>query len=185
MINIVPFEKFPQLETQRLILRELKLDDAEDVFAIYKDPAVMRYALDNAHLTITESRILVRFFAEEYRYRNLIWWGMVHKKERKVIGMLGLWNINARQETAELGFDTSSSYWRQGYTTEAIYQILDFGYHTLGLQMVYAKTVPENEPSAKLLAKVGFIEQGILPPHTPPNERSGPVRYFEHAKEES
>lgn len=184
MIEVSPFEHFPELSTKRLQLRQLMMDDAPDVFKIYGDPKVMRHSLEPPFATITNARIHIRFFSDEYAYRRLIWWGMYHRRDEAVIGLLGLWHIDLTAHIAELGFDTASRYWRKGYTHEAIVAVLRFGFDNLHLQRVYAKTVLENLPSMRLLEKVGFVEQGVVPPNTPRNELRVPVRYFELNKED-
>ncbi len=184
MKDVSPFEQFPELATKRLRLRQLTMDDAPDILKIYGDPEVMRYSLDSPYPNITSARILIRFFAEEYKQRNLIWWGTEHLRDGAIIGTLGLWHLNFGNASAELGFDTARLYWRKGITTEAIWAVLDFGFQKLRLHRIYAKTVLENTPSMKLLEKVGFVAKGIVAAHTPPNEMRVPVQFFELNRED-
>lgn len=184
MINVTPFEKFPDLATKRLRLRQLTMEDAADIFKIYSDPQVMRYSLEQPYATITSARILIRFFMDEYQRRTLIWWGMEHHRDQRIIGSLGLWNLNRQHLTAELGFDTASAYWRKGYTFEAAQVVMHYGFERLQLRRIYAKTLLENEPSMSLLEKAGFVRKGELEPHSPLNEKKVPVSCYELNRED-
>jgi len=184
MIDSGPFKQFPTLSTPRLSLRELSEQDVSALFNIYSDPLVMRYSLEAPYGSHLSARILVRYFKEEYQQQRLIWWGMEHRRDQIIIGTLGLWNIHASEYWAELGFDTASSYWRKGYTYEAIRAVLCFGFEALGLERIIAKTVLQNEPSHRLLYKVGFSKQGYLDPYQSPNNLRVKVRFYELTKEQ-
>ncbi|BCG59452.1 hypothetical protein PUR_28770 [Paenibacillus sp. URB8-2] len=66
---------------------------------------------------------------------------------------------------AEIGYELTPEYWRQGYMTEVIQKIIEFGFNNLGLNRIEAFVEPENVGSRKVLEKIGLSEEGTLKEH--------------------
>jgi RimJ/RimL family protein N-acetyltransferase len=78
----------------------------------------------------------------------------------ELAGMCAIANIDRINRKAELGYWLGKRYWGHGYSKEAVRIMLGFGFTELGLNRVYAKSLPENERSVKLLKSVGFGLEG-------------------------
>lgn len=156
------FDSFPRLETPRLILRQIQFDDAEALFAIFSDDAVMEFYGDPPHRSVEDSRELIRRQHEWYARREGIRWGITRRGEDVVIGSCGLFHFDADARRAETGYELGRAYWRQGIMTEALGAMLAFAFGMLGLRRVEAVVDEGNTRSMGLLRALGFTHEGTL-----------------------
>jgi len=154
---------FPVLETERLVLRNLDLSDAEAIFFQRSNPKVLEY-LDREPITeIAQAEKFLSEKLEDWKAGKAISWAMDLKDGgKKFIGDIALWRIIERDHRAEIGYGMHPDYWGQGYMKEAAVSILDWGFSTLGLHSVIGDINPENDASRKLLLKLGFEKEGYL-----------------------
>ena len=156
---------FPQLETKRLILREFRLDKADQMalFTIFSDSRVTRYYNLKTFTQPEEAWRLLQ------RRRNRFWqgsgirWAITLKEEDDLIGSCGFNSVNKKKQTGELGYELARPFWQQGIMTEAVTAAVDYGFTHLALRGIEAWVVPANRASANLLLKVGFQSEGVLP----------------------
>jgi RimJ/RimL family protein N-acetyltransferase len=143
------------LETERLLLREFVLDDAEDFFRMVSDPDVIRYVGEGAK-TIEEARKgLEERPIQDYRKHGYGRWAAVYKPNGKVIGFAGLKYLDDVKEV-DLGYRFFKEYWGQGIATEASRAIVAYGFDVLRLPRLAAVANIENKASIRVLEKVGF-----------------------------
>ncbi|MGE7908176.1 GNAT family N-acetyltransferase [Lysinibacillus xylanilyticus] len=153
---------FPNLETERLILRELTQEDAESVFNCFSNEEVTRYYGLEPFKEIQQAENLVILFSNNFAGKRGVRWGIERKESKGIIGTIGfnLWSPNHRR--AEIGYEIHPDYWRNGYTQEAVTEIVSYGFEHMGLTRIGAVVFTENEASNKLLTKIGFQQEGIL-----------------------
>lgn len=161
MSNDFSLSSFPQLETERLLLRETRLQDAEGIFAVFSDPGVTQFHDLDTFTSIEEAIAVVERRAKRFEQGDGIRWGIVHKQDKVLIGSCGF-NWNPQEDSAEIGYELASTFWRQGIMTEAVRTILQFGFEKMGLRFVLAQVMLDNIASKKLLEKLGFQSQGVL-----------------------
>jgi ribosomal-protein-alanine N-acetyltransferase len=154
------FASFPEIETERLLLRELLPEDAPAIFRLFSDPLVTRYYDLVTYTNIEQAEELIDFFDESFELERAIRWGIERKEDGELMGTCGF--VWLRTHRGEIGYELHSSFWRQGYMSEALDAILDFGFTELGLHRIEAMTMLENEASSGLLHSLGFQQDGIL-----------------------
>lgn len=147
----------PTLRTERLVLRQLVLDDAAALFPILSDDAVMHYWSSGPHRHEDETREYLQWNADPNCGHHC--WAITFTGE-KALGWVIL--IPRRTGNFELGYILAREFWGQGLATEAISAALDFAFRTLKLRRVMADTDPENNGSIALLRKLGFRQEGHL-----------------------
>ena len=152
----------PSLETDRLLLRRLTMRDAEDIFAYSKDPEVARHVLWSAHRSIGESRAYIRYMMRRYRMTEPASWGIERLDQHRVIGTIGFMNIDDANWCAEVGYSLARSCWGQGYMTEALTAVLEYGFHALNLHRIEAMHEPDNPASGAVMRKCGMQREGLL-----------------------
>lgn len=157
------FEEFPEIETERLILREIMPEDAPAILAVFGDPAVTRYYDLETYTTLRQAEELIDFFDESFELERALRWGIERKADGVLMGTCGF--VWLRRFRGEIGYDLAQAYWRQGYMAEALDAILEFGYTELELNRIEALTMAENVASAELLRSLGFEEEGLLREH--------------------
>jgi ribosomal-protein-alanine N-acetyltransferase len=153
---------FPTLTTQRLILREVVADDAEDVFAFRGDPEVQRYNLVPMR-DAREAQSLVRTMHGWYVSRYAIQWGITLRDEGRVLGLCGIHDWSRARRKALVGYDLARAYWGQGIAGEAVRAVLQFAFEELELELLEATTVIENARSIRLLERLGFSFDRVRP----------------------
>lgn len=155
------FGKLPALETARLVLRRVRLGDAEDVFAYASDPGVARYLSWETHRSVEDSREFLHSVLERYRRGEPASWGIVYKASGQLVGTggfdAGLWPEHAR---AEVGCVVSGEVSGLGLGTEALRAMISFGFKELGLNRIEARCVSGNTASVRIMEKSGMTHEG-------------------------
>ena len=145
------------LETQRLILRHLVMDDLDELFALYRDPEIRKYFPDGA-LTREETKEELEWFLNGHpEHPELGLWATVHKETGKFIGRCGLlpWTNDGQLEI-EVAYLLDRNYWHQGLATEAAAGILAYAFGTLNLSRIICLMHPDNLASQRVAQKVGM-----------------------------
>ena len=156
----------PTLTTARLVLRELRLEDANQVAARAGDRRVARFL-------IAVPSPYPLSLATRWITGRVAWWnqgrGVTLAIARRddpdeLLGSVSLRRY-VRDRRAELGYWLGADAWGHGYATEAASALLDFGFTELGLSRVYAHVLEGNAASVRVLEKLGMINEGIRRQH--------------------
>lgn len=153
---------FPTLETERLVLRQLRPEDAADLFNYFSNDAVTEFYDLDTFTQQEQAENLIRIFYDKFLTQTGIRWGITLKTDDNVIGTCGFHNWSKKHFKAEIGYELNPDYWGQGIMTEALKEVIRFGHHHLGLNRVEAYIYPDNINSRKLLVNFGFEEEGYL-----------------------
>lgn len=153
---------FPVIQSDRLLLRQLRLDDSRDLFHYFSLDEVTEYYDLESFKDVKQAEQLIQSWNQRFESNQGIRWGITLNSESRIIGTCGFHNWMKEHDKAEIGYELAPEYWRKGIMTEAIREILKFGFTNLGLNRIEAFIDPENISSRKLLAKVGFREEGLL-----------------------
>lgn len=152
----------PIIETERLILRRMRLDDAEDLFAYGSDPQVTRTTTWDTHLSVDDSRAFLTLMEEQYERGENATWGIEHRADGKFIGTVGFVAITDSGYVGEIGYALARPYWGQGITTEAARAVIRFGFDYLGLHRIQATCRADNVGSYRVMEKAGLRFEGIM-----------------------
>ena len=157
------FANFPVLNTPRLVLRQIRPEDAPAVFRLFSDAEVTRYYDLDTFTTPAQADELVERFQQRFDHQVGIRWGLaLNEMPKKLVGTCGynIWVEPARRGL--MGYDLARAHWRCGLMSEALAAILEFGFAHMNLNRVEALTFPQNTASIRLLAKLGFRAEGLL-----------------------
>lgn len=148
------------LETERLILRPFQETDLDEFFECCQNPNLGNNAGWEPHKSIEESKeILSTVFMDKAGV-----FAIVLKENNSLVGSIGIL-IDPKRENPQarmLGYWLKESYWGKGMASEATRAVLDYGFHTLNLNLISANCYPHNIRSRHLLERNGFIYEGIL-----------------------
>lgn len=156
------FGDLPVLRTQRLILRTASEQDVDDLFEAASDPEVARYTSWEPHTSPEVSRAVIGRWLQRYREGQVAPWAMEVAAEGKFIGACGFLSWSISPARAEIGYAISRHYWNQGLVTEAVREVLRFGFEAMRLNRIQATCEPGNTASARVLGKVGMSYEGTL-----------------------
>jgi len=151
---------FPTVQTERIILRKLKLEDAPSLFNYYSNENVYRYLDWNGPETLERSYEVIHFWNEGYDKGWIIRFAIANKETDEVIGTIFLSEFTGKR--AEMGYELSEEYWHRGIMSEAVREVLSIGFNQLDLVRIQAIVTEENIASKQLLSKFNFKEEGCL-----------------------
>ncbi len=152
-------------ESERLLYRQLSLNDAEALFKMDSDPLVHKYLGNNPKKNIEEVETDIKHILAQYQRNNIGRVAVVLKDTNEFIGWAGLKKvddavINGFQNHYDLGYRFLRKFWGNGYASEAAQRSAEFGFIDLNLDTLYAFTDIEHKVSQSILMKIGFQKQG-------------------------
>src|SRR6476620_4041397 len=156
------FSDLPTLRTTRLILRRLALDDAPDMFAYARDPAMTRHTTWAAHQTIDDSRGFLTEVMNKYEHGQPADFGIVLQSTGRLIGTCGIVKFDETHERGDLGYAIGAEHWGRGYMTEAAGAVIDAAFRALPMTRLQACCHVENVGSYRVMEKLGMSFEGIF-----------------------
>lgn len=164
------------LETARLRLRRFRMSDVDAVFNLVSDLAVAKWTARIPHPY--ERKMAEEWLRESERLREQgrsLLFAVTLQEDDRLVGAVSL-EIEDDRGHAEIGYYLGRDYWGHGYMTEAAGAALDFGFETLGLDVVRADVFEANAASAGVLKKLGFVDLGPSTMDAPARGGIVPVR---------
>ncbi|MCX6046578.1 MAG: GNAT family N-acetyltransferase [Chloroflexi bacterium] len=150
------------LETDRLILRWLTVEDAEFIFELVNEPAWLQFIGDRGVRTLADARdYILRGPLDMYNRLGFGLYAVVLKESGIPIGMCGLLK-RATLQDVDIGFAFLARFRGQGYGYESAAAVLEYGKNVLGLPRIVAITMPDNVNSIQLLEKLGLRFEGMV-----------------------
>ena len=157
------FSPFPELETERLLLRELTTGDASALFAIRSDPAAMKYIDRPLATTIDDALAFIKMITDALATNDSVTWAICLKDDPiNVIGYVVYWHFVKEHYRAELGYMLHTSYWGKGIMKEALNKLVPFAFEEVKLHSIEARINPDNIASANILESVGFVREAYF-----------------------
>lgn len=153
---------FPIIDTDNLCLREVREQDADELFAIFSDVETMKYYGMEPMNKIEKAVELANAFIQGFQKREAIRWAITEKGQDRLIGTCGYHNWSKTHARAEVGYELSKEMRGKGYMQEAIKAILNYGFTEMKLNRVGATISPLNQPSINLVKRLEFEEEGLL-----------------------
>ncbi|MEU1630637.1 GNAT family protein [Streptomyces sp. NPDC020096] len=154
-----------EIETERLVLRRFRIEDAAPMAAYRNDPDIARYQAWPSPLTPEAAIDQSRVYSEQDPERpGWFQYAIELKADRSMVGDLGV-NLHDNRLQADLGYTLAPALHCQGYATEAVRAVLGHLFRR-GLHRVSAECDARNTPSARLLERVGFDLEGRRPEFT-------------------
>lgn len=148
-----------KLEGELVRLRKISIHDADSIFENAKDKDISDL-LPKPINTITDAKGYVKTIQKMWREEIGLIFGIEDKS--KIIGIIGLSNLDPDSMNAQVGYWVAKSYWRKGIAKESLMLIMEFAFLELKLVKLYAKIYSNNIPSIRLIKKFRFKLEGRL-----------------------
>lgn len=157
------FDLFPELVTQRLVLRQMTPDDAANLFALNTNNDVLKY-LDFLRMkTIDDAYKKIEKINKEIKNADCIYWAIsTQENPHELIGTICLFHFKKQHYRGEVGYLLHPDFWRKGILQECLYAVLNYGFDVLNLHSVEAIVDPENAASIGLLEKNKFVREAYF-----------------------
>ncbi len=158
-------KKYPELKTERLILRGFQDSDApaiQELAGVY-EVAEMTLNIPHPYLDgMAETWIATH--QEDFEAGGGVVFAMIDQKSELLMGAAGL-IVTHRFNRAELGYWVGKPYWGHGYATEASEALLKYGFEMMQLNKIHASHMTRNPTSGRVMEKIGMEQEGILKQH--------------------
>jgi RimJ/RimL family protein N-acetyltransferase len=152
-----------EIETKRLLLRELVADDLEAMLAYRADPRYGEYYAPDDVLPDRTHDLLQMFLARQKEEpRTKFQLAVILKSDNHLIGNCGIRMKSTDAIDGDIGYELSPDHWGQGYTTEAAQAIVKFGFSELNLHRIWSWCIADNHWSVRVLEKLGMRQEGRL-----------------------
>ena len=146
--------------TERLVLRQMTINDAPQIMVLRSDERILQYLLISKCLSEEEALQFIDKINKSIDKGESYYWGIAHKNEEgKLIGTICVWNISEENSRAEIGFVLHPDWQGMGLMNEAVKTVLDFCFGKLKLHSIEAEVHHHNLASNKLLKKQGFVKE--------------------------
>lgn len=150
------------IETDRLAIRKFDLSrDLDDMFEIYGDAVTMRFIPCGVLSREQTERLIVRLIQRDEEHGFGIW-PVLHKGERRVIGITGITYIPEYGKDVEIAWTFNKAYHHQGFATEAARAVIQYALGEVGLSQIYALIDPRNVASIAVARRLGMDFDRII-----------------------
>jgi len=172
--NFIPF---PDLQTDRLLLRRLDKNDCIQLQELRSDEKVNRYLKRPKSIAIDECEAFVKKIDGNLNDGIGAYWIIAQKTDNTLIGTVCLWNFSIENETVDLGYELSPAYQGQGIMYETVEKVIAYAFNTMQAKTILALTHPDNEGSLNVLKRNNF-QQDVNYQYVSEEDAEGDVVYF-------
>ncbi len=148
---------FPELSTKRLTLRQLSFNDKRTIFKLRSNKEVNKLIVRDTPKNLNDADSFIQTCLDEFEKGNRIFWAIQHQESNQIIGTIVYHNINAENNYAEIGYELNPDFQNEGFMSEAMAAVLEYGKLVLKLNTIEAFTHQNNTASITLLKKHDFI----------------------------
>lgn len=162
------FSHIPELHTKRLLMRGLRVSDAQDMFEYSREHSVTEYLTWSPHPNLDFTREYLTYIGQRYRTGDFFDWGCVYsdpynpEMHPRMIGTCGFTRFDFPSNSAEIGYVFNPAFTGRGLATEAVRRVIRFGFCELGLNRIEAKYMQGNESSRRMMERVGMTFEGYF-----------------------
>ena len=152
---------FPELSTERFLLKQVLAEDQAFLFEGLGDPVVMPH--NGVYYTsFEETARQLEWYNTNYEAGTGIAWKIADKQTGESIGVISVYYFKPEHKKAEIGFWLLPKFWRQGIASEVIKPVIEYWQNTKGVHRIEAFVEEENTGSTNVLRKAGFQYEGTM-----------------------
>jgi ribosomal-protein-alanine N-acetyltransferase len=150
------FTPFPILTTERLTLRQLEINDEQEIFALRSDSEINKYLDRQISNTIDDARNFINKVNENTNKNESLYWAITLRDKNILVGTICLFGFSDESYKCEIGYELSINFQRQGIMKEAVEKVVDYAFNTINVKKIEAFVHKDNQSSIKLLEKFVF-----------------------------
>jgi len=153
------FTDFPELTTERLVLRQLTFDDKKAIFRLRSNKEINELIERETPKNLNQAEGFIQTCLDAFENKNRVFWAVVLEGSNQLIGTIVFHKVDLENNYAEIGYEMNPDYQDEGYMSEAMKVVLDFGIMSMNLKTIEAYTHHNNAASIALLEKFLFTLQ--------------------------
>ena len=151
------FTPFPNLTTNRLILRQLSENDSKEIFLLRTDKSVNKYLDRQIQRDTNEVIEFINNINISVHDNQSVYWAICLKDRNKFVGTICLFSFSEDNMTAEIGYELHPNFQKKGIMNEALNAVIEFALSVLNLDSINASVHKNNDGSIKLLERNNFV----------------------------
>lgn len=163
------FATFPELETIRLTLRKLSIEDAQAIYELRSNPEVAKLTGKEPFRSIDDALAYIYSIEKLIKNNACLFWAISYKDQSSLIGALCFWNFDIDNHSIEIGYELLPEFQKRGIMVEALAAIINFGFENMAARIITAFPSIHNQASVSLLEKIGFKRASDAYQHTHEN----------------
>ncbi|MCE3229074.1 MAG: family N-acetyltransferase [Bacteroidetes bacterium] len=156
------FKNFPEITTERLVLRKVTKKDVNEMFILRSDERMMTYVGRPRCKNNGEALEFIKKILGEQKKEQSINWAITLKGDPLLKGNICLWRINKDHYRAEIGYALHPDLWGKGIMLEAVKAVVGYGFNSMNLHSIEGHTKPDNVASVNVLTRAGFKKEAYF-----------------------
>jgi [ribosomal protein S5]-alanine N-acetyltransferase len=162
MDTVFSFLPFKNLESERLLLRQITADDVKEVYELRSNPETMKYIPRPLATNYDDALAHIKLINDKIVTNEGINWAVTLKGSDKLLGVVGHYRIQWHNFRSEIGYMFLPECHGKGIATEVIKLLIDYGFDEMNMHSLEAVIAPENGASARVLEKNGFVKEAHI-----------------------
>ena len=146
------FTPFPILKTERLTLRQLVINDEQEIFTLRSDSEINKYLDRQISNTIDDARNFINKITKS----GSLYWAITSSDKNVLVGTICLFGFSDENYKCEIGYELLTNFQGQGIMKEAVEKVIDYAFNTIKVKKIEAFLHRDNQSSIKLLEKFSF-----------------------------
>ena len=147
---------FPILTTERLTLRQLQINDEEEIFTLRSDSEINKYLDRRLSNTIEDARNFINNVNENINKNASLYWAIILSDRNTFVGTVCLYGFSDENDNCEIGYELLTNFQGQGIMKEAVEKVIDYAFNNIKVQKIEAFLHRDNQRSINLLEKLLF-----------------------------
>lgn len=156
------FKDFPNLKTDRLLLRKLVSDDDRYIFEYQSNKENFQFVDMPIYTNIEEVENYINKMNNGVEKNKWIIWAIADINTNTILGTISIWNISKEKSKAELGYGLFPGNIGKGIMSEALKKVVEYGFNNMGLKIIEAYTSTRNQKSIALLERNDFSKKSLF-----------------------
>ena len=151
------FTPFPILTTERLTLRQLVINDEQEIFTLRSDSEINKYLDRQISNTIDDARSFINKVNEQVNKTDSLYWAITLSDKNILVGTICLFGFSDENYKCEIGYELLTNFQRQGIMKEAVGKVIDYAFNMIKVKNIEAFLHRDNQRSITLLEKFSFL----------------------------
>jgi [ribosomal protein S5]-alanine N-acetyltransferase len=156
------FTPFPVLTTERLTLRRLEMNDAQEIFTLRSDSEINKYLDRQPCTNIEDAKNFITMVNANIDKNSSLYWAITFSEKNELVGTICLFGFSDDTGNCEIGYELLTGFQGQGIMKEAAGKVIDYAFNTIKVREIEACFHRDNQRSVKLLEKLSFKDLNRL-----------------------
>lgn len=158
-----PYEQFPHIITDEIILRKIVASDLDNLFAIYSNENLFEYSPVMLKKNKDTVANMIGHFERDFHKRKEIFLGICLSSEPdKIVGVAEMFDYSQDVNMITIGYRLNEQFWGKGIATKTVKAMVDYLFDDIGVNRVQAFVMPENVKSQNVLIRNSFMREGVI-----------------------